>query len=164
MAIRPATMPGDDDQWPRDTATDVEVGPLTEASWHVERRATILKFVGAVLFSLVPFVLRGGGTSHVLGLAVAVGLVIYGLRDVVAPIRLAADAEGVTVISGYAGHRRLTWAEIDRVRLDSRNRYGGRSEFLEVDAGSSLHLFSRYDLGVPPSDALHLLERVQASR
>ena len=84
-------------------------------------------------------------------------LAIYAFRDVAAPVRLAADAEGVTVINGYAGHRRLAWSQIERIRVDSRRR----AEFLEVDAGESLHLFSRYDLSMPPTEALATLEKIR---
>lgn len=135
--------------------------PVSSAQWRVYRRATILKFAGAAGFAILPFVLPDGATSRVLGLAVAVGLVVYGLRDVVAPVRVAADTQGVTVVSGYAGHRRLAWSQIERVRLDSRTRYGARSELLEIDADTSLYFFSRYDLGVPPSDALDTIIQIR---
>ena len=35
---------------------------------------------------------------------------------------------------------------------------------LEIDAGESLHFFSRYDLGMPPTEALDLVLEVRAAR
>ena len=42
-------------------------------------------------------------TGVVIGLVVAVGLAVYGLRDLLAPVRLAADGDGLTVVTGFAG-------------------------------------------------------------
>ena len=79
----------------------------------------------------------------------------------IAPVRVAADEQGVTVVTGYAGHRRLSWSELDRVRVDSRTRYGARSAFLEIDAGESLYFFSRYDLSADPDDVLKVIEEIR---
>jgi hypothetical protein len=84
---------------------------------------------------------------------VAVGLTAYGLRDVLAPVRLAADATGLDVTRGYAGRRHLDWSDVERVRVDERLRLGVRSQLLEIDADVELYLFSRFDLGTDPEDA-----------
>jgi len=155
--------PGSPDDEPPDdgeSVDDVQAvpgAPLTSARWHVDRSLLVAKIIGVVAFALIPQVLGLNLGSRWFGVLVAVVLAVYAARDVVAPVRLSADAEGVTVISGYAGHRRLAWSEIDRIRVDSRRR----SEFLEVDVEDALHLFSRYDLGMPPTDALAMLERVR---
>jgi hypothetical protein len=86
----------------------------------------------------------------------------YALRDVLAPERLAADPSGLTVISGYAGHRTLTWSQVERVRLESRTRGGLRGQLLEIDSGDYLYLLSRYDLNAPPTDVLDDLERIRS--
>ena len=66
------------------------------------------------------------------------GLAGWALRDLIAPVRLAADADGVTVVTGFARRRRhLPWAQIERVRVDRRDRLGLRSEMLEIDAGDA---------------------------
>jgi len=83
---------------------------------------------------------------------VAAALVGWALRDWIIPVRLAADAEGLTVIAGLASRRRLPWSQIEHVRVDRRERLGLRSELLEVDAGESLFLFSAHELGAEPSD------------
>jgi hypothetical protein len=133
----------------------------SSAAWRAERRATVLKFAGAAAFVVIPFVSSPNTIGRVLGAVAAVGLALFGLRDLLAPVRLAADSDGLTVASGYVGHRRLPWSEIERIRLDSRRRLGSSSEFLEVDAGSSLYFFSRYDLGVDPSEVLEVIEAIR---
>ena len=133
----------------------------TSAEWRAERRATIIKFAGAAAFLVLPLLLTSSTLGWVIGVLAAVGLFLFGLRDVLAPVRLAADIDGVTVASGYAGHRRLSWSELDRVRVDSRNRFGARSAFLEVDAGESLYFFSRYDLSADPDDVLKVIQEIR---
>jgi hypothetical protein len=138
--------------------------PATDVRFHVDRRFMWVKFVAAVIFVATPLVAGSSVTGVVIGLIVGIGLAIYGLRDVLAPVRLAADADGVTVVSGFVGQRRLAWDEIERVRLDERSRYGGRQALLEIDEGDTLHFFSRYDLAMPPTEALDLLIEVRAAR
>src|SRR6185369_5967148 len=111
------------------------------AEWRADRRATILKFAGAAVFVVLPAFGAGQNLAWLIGL-------------------VAADAEGVTVARGYAGHRRFAWSDLDRVRVDSRTRFGARSAFLEVDAGESLFFFSRYDLGEDPDDVLKVIEEI----
>ena len=138
--------------------------PATDVRFHVDRRFMWVKFVAAVIFVGTPLVAGSSVTGVVIGLVVGVGLAVYGLRDVLAPVRLAADADGVTVVSGFVGQRRLAWDDIERVRLDERSRYGGRQALLEIDEGDTLHFFSRYDLAMPPTEALDLLLEVRAAR
>jgi Bacterial PH domain len=99
-----------------------------------------------------------------LAVVVASGLAGWALRDAIAPVRLAADPDGVTVVVGFAGRRRLAWSEIERVRIDRRDRLGVRSELLEVDVGDSLYLFSRYELGAEPEDVLASLLALRSAR
>lgn len=133
----------------------------TSAQWRVERRTTVIKFVAAAAFFVAPLVLSTQKLVWLFGVLAAIGLFLFGLRDLLAPVRLMADAEGLTVASGYAGHRRISWAELERVRIDKRPRFGSRSDFLEVDAGSSLYFFSRYDLSAEPEDALKVIEEIR---
>jgi Bacterial PH domain len=125
----------------------------------------VAKLLGAM--AIVVLVLAFGRDDPVqwfLAVAVGLGLAGWALRDVVAPVRLAADPDGVTVIVGFAGRRRLAWSEIERVRVDRRHRLGVRTELLELDAGDSLHLFSRYDLGAEPADVLASLLVLRSAR
>jgi len=89
--------------------------------------------------------------------AAAAGLAIWALRDLVAPVRLAADPGGVTVIVGFARRHRLPWSQIEAVRMDRRDRLGVRTEMLEVDAEDNLYLFSMHDLGARPDEVLQAL-------
>jgi Bacterial PH domain len=110
---------------------------------------TLAKFAGAVLLALVA-VSSGSERERLLLAGVgALALGVWALRDVLAPVRLSADADGVTVVTGFARRRRIPWYEVERVGLGEHRSLGLRSELLEVDAGESLHLFSRYDLGAP---------------
>ena len=86
------------------------------AEWRADRRATILKFAGAAVFVVLPAFGAGQNLAWLIGLVAAVGLFLFGLRDVIAPVRLAADAEGVTVARGYAGHRRFAVPDGERHR------------------------------------------------
>lgn len=123
----------------------------------------VIKFVLAAIFAIGPFVVIATTTSRLLGLVVAAGMAGWGARDLLAPVRLTVDPGGVTVTAGFAGHRRLSWSDIERVRIDVRSRYGARGELLEIDCGESLYFFSRYDLSVPPTDALETIEAIRAS-
>jgi hypothetical protein len=91
---------------------------------------------------------------------VAVGLAGWAARDLVAPVRLAADAAGVALLTGFARRRWLAWAEVERVRVDTRRR----SRLLEVDAGDQLYLFSRYDLDGDLDQVAGQLELLRTAR
>jgi hypothetical protein len=51
------------------------------------------------------------------------------------------------VVHGFARTRHVPWADVERVRVDSRQRLGRRNEVLEVDTGEALYLFSPQELG-----------------
>jgi hypothetical protein len=91
------------------------------------------------------------------------GLAALTVRDVLAPVRVAADAGGVTVVSGYAGHVRLPWGDVTAVRVDERRRLLLHSRLLEIETGDDLHLFSAYDLGADVQDVAAELERLRTS-
>jgi hypothetical protein len=138
----------DDEAWP------------SAVSYAVPTSVIVGKF--AVAAALAAIALIFGVREQVpIGLGAAVGIAVYAARDVLARERLAADSDGLTVISGYAGHRRLDWSDVQRMTIDSRLRFGARTEILELDTGDHIFLFSRFDLGVPPEDALAELEALQ---
>jgi hypothetical protein len=145
--------PSDDDEpegepWP------------SAVSYGVPASVILGKF--GVAAALAAIALIFGAREQVpIGLAAAVGIAVYAARDVLARERLSADFDGLTVISGYAGHRRLDWSDVERMSIDSRLRFGARTEILELDTGDHIFLFSRFDLGVPPEDALADLEALQ---
>lgn len=137
-------------------------GAADRLSWRVSRGMSVLKAGGALVFTMLALVSLGDPIRLAVAGLAAVVLAGYALRDLLAPVRLAADAEGVTVIAGFAGRRRLPWSQIERVRVDERRRLGTRSEFLEIDAGDSLHLFSTYDLDKPCREVAEELGRLRS--
>jgi hypothetical protein len=136
----------------------------TDAHWRVPPALPVVKVAGALLLVALGLFLADGDRVRI-GTAslAALGLLVWGVRDVVAPVRLAADPTGITVVSGYAGRRHLPWGAVERIAVDTRPRLGLRTETLEVDTGESLHLFGQYDLGAPPTEVAGVLRRLQAA-
>jgi hypothetical protein len=137
-------------------------GPAGELRWRVNPRLTALKLAAAVVFLVTALLFRSDPAGLVIGLAAALALGAFALRDLVIPVRLAADPTGVTVVSGFAGRRHLPWARIERIRVDERRRLGVRSQLLEIDAGDSLHLFSGYELSASCVDVAQLLQGLRS--
>ncbi len=128
--------------------------------WRVSGPMVALKGAGVVAFALVALVLRGDAAGLAAAGAGALLLAGYVLRDLLVPVRVAADRDGVTVVTGFAGRRRLDWAAVERVRVDDRQRLGTRSRLLEIDAGESLFLFGAAELGAPVEDVVAELDRL----
>jgi hypothetical protein len=131
--------------------------------FRVDARFTAVKVAATVIFALVALAFRDDPLRAALGGLAALLVAVYAVRDIIAPRRLVADREGVTVVSGFAGRRRLGWDQIERVRVDERRRLGTRSELLEIDTGDSLHLFSTYDLGTSCHEALDAIRAVRGA-
>jgi hypothetical protein len=127
----------------------------------VDRRFLAAKVAGFVIFALVALGFHEDRSTVAFAGLAAVVIAVYAARDLVAPVRLAADREGVTVVSGYAGHHRLSWSEIERVRVDEHRRLGTRSNLLEIDIGERLYLLSTYDLNANPRDVLEVLDQLR---
>ncbi|MEV4758754.1 PH domain-containing protein [Micromonospora sp. NPDC049559] len=131
--------------------------------WRVAPTLPVLKLGGAIALVLAGLWLADGDPVRPgLALLVAAGLVVWGVRDLVAPVRLAADADGITVVTGFASRRRLSWAEIDRIEIDTRPRLGLRTNTLEIDAGEALYLLGRYDLDAAPDEVAATLRAARA--
>jgi hypothetical protein len=136
--------------------------PIAEpARWRVPLALPVAKLGTALALAGLAALLADGDRTQLAVAALAVaGLVGWGLRDLLAPVRLAAGPAGLTVVTGYARHRHLPWSQVERITVDRRTHLGLRTELLEVDAGDSVHLFSRHDLGAPPEEvATALLAR-----
>jgi hypothetical protein len=125
---------------------------------------TAVKAGGALAFAVAAVLFGRDPGQLVIALAAAAGLGAFAIRDVLAPVRLAADPDGVTVVTGYASRRRIPWGQIERVRVDARNRLGRRLEFLEIDTGESLHLFNRAELSADPDDVAATLTHLRTGR
>jgi hypothetical protein len=128
-----------------------------QRAWRVKPVLPLAKLLGAAALVLLALGLGQGAAGFAAGGVVAAGLAVWAVRDLVAPVRLAADPDGVTVITGFAGRRRLAWSQIERVRLDRRDRLGLSTELLEIDTGGTLHLLSVHDLGAPPAEVADAL-------
>ncbi|HEX8628939.1 MAG TPA: PH domain-containing protein [Catenuloplanes sp.] len=133
-------------------------------SWRVNPSLPLAKLAGAaVLAGLGLFVARSQPTQWTLALLAAAVLLGWAARDVLVPVRLAGDPTGVTVVAGFARRERLAWEQIERVRVDRRQRLGLGTELLEIDAGHTLHLFSANDLGAPPHEVAEALAGLRAA-
>lgn len=130
----------------------------TPTRWRVRPVVPVLKLTGAVVLVGLGLLL-GGGDPVPIGATVlaGAGLLGWAVRDLVAPVRLAIDPTGVTVIRGFAGRRHLAWTQVERIVVDNRPRLGLRSDTLELDAGDSLHFFGRHDLGAEPGEVANAL-------
>ncbi|MDG6101120.1 PH domain-containing protein [Dactylosporangium aurantiacum] len=133
----------------------------TDLRWRVSTGFAALKACAAIALLLAGVFVAGDRRALAAALIAAAILGVYALRDFIAPVRLAADLEGLTVVSGYASRRRLDWAQVERMRVDARSRGGMRSELLEIDAGEHLFLLSRYDLNAHPADVHEELLRLR---
>jgi hypothetical protein len=131
---------------------------MAAQEWRVRPVLPVTKLLGAV--AVIVLVVAFGAhdpVQWVLAAVAAVGLTGWALRDLIRPVRLAADRSGVTLVTGYAARRHLAWSQIELVRVDRRARRGIRSELLEIDAGDSLHLFSVHELGTEPEEVAQTL-------
>jgi hypothetical protein len=142
-----------------------ELGGRPARQWRVPLAHPLVKAAGAAVFAAIAVfsAIPAGdrGLTLLAGIA-AVGLLVLAARDVLAPVRLAADEGGVTVIRGFAGHRHIPWAQVRSIRLDERQRLGRTTRLVEIDTGERLHLLSSYDLGVPPEDVTEELRRLRS--
>ncbi|MFC4111237.1 PH domain-containing protein [Nonomuraea zeae] len=129
--------------------------------WRVRRELAVFKILGALVCAGLAVYWWAGNDVRgvILAVPAAVLLGAMGLRDVLAPVRLAADESGITVVHGYVGHRHVPWEAIEDIKVDVRRRWGRRSEMLEIDTGDYLHIFSSHDLGAAPTEVAAALRR-----
>jgi len=124
----------------------------------------IAKLLGAV--ALLGLVLAFGREDPVQWfVATAVGAVLIGwaARDLIVPVRLSADTSGIVLVTGFARRRHVAWPQVERVRVDRRERMGLRSALLEIDTGDSLHLLSEQELGADPDEVAQSLNALRAN-
>jgi hypothetical protein len=132
--------------------------------WRVKPVLPVTKLMGTVAIVVLAVAFAGNDPIRwAIALIVAVALAVWALRDLLAPVRLAADATGVTVLAGFARRRHLPWSAVERVRVDRRTHRGLRSETLELDAGDAIYLFSANDLGALPEDVVVTLADLRAN-
>lgn len=134
--------------------------PPTSLRWRVSPPLTWAKVAAAVAFALVAFIYRDDPMRAFVAAVGALLIGVYAARDLIAPVRLAADQDGVTVVNGYVSKQHVPWAAVERLRVDRHSRLGLRTEMLEIDTGESVHLFSTYDLNAPCTDVEESLRQL----
>ncbi|MFF0577409.1 PH domain-containing protein [Streptosporangium saharense] len=122
-------------------------GPILR--WRVRRELLVVKAVMALAFAVLAVLNLDDPRGAILAGAAALVAAVLALRDLLAPVRLSADGEGLVLVRGFSGSRRVPWSEVERIRVDSRTRFTSRTEYLEIDTGEEIFLLSRFDLGVP---------------
>lgn len=160
VQIRSAGVPDDDGEpepTPAGAAPPAPTGPL---SYRVPGRVLAAKIAATVLVALLTL-FANDRLQLLVGIAATVALGSYAVRDLLLRERLRADDDGVTVARGYAGHAHLPWSSVERVQVDERMRLGARTELLEIDAGEQIFQFSRFDLGVQPTEAAEAIATVR---
>lgn len=130
--------------------------------WRVPASLPAVKLVGAALLVALGLLFADGDPVRLaLAVLAAALLAVWAVRDLVVPVRLTVDPMGLTVVHGFASRRLLPWSAVEAITVDRRPRLGLSSETLEIDAGSSLHLFGRYDLGATPEEVAAELRAVR---
>ncbi|SNT45984.1 PH domain-containing protein [Asanoa hainanensis] len=130
--------------------------------WRVRPALPALKLTGAVLLVVLAALFATDAVAVAVASVAGAVLAVWGFRDLLAPERLAADPSGLTVLTGFAGRRHIPWSAVEKISVDRRGHAGIRSETLEIDAGDSLHLFTKNDLGAPVEEVAEALEGVRA--
>jgi hypothetical protein len=131
-------------------------------TWRINPVLPATKLLGAVALPVLSSAFGSHNTVQWVLVGIAVlALAGWALRDLIVPVRLAADPGGITVVVGFAGRRHLPWSQIEQVRVDRHEHRGLRSEMLEIDAGTSLHLFSKQDLNALPDEVAAALETLR---
>lgn len=156
--VRPA---GPESAVPASPADDAPE-PAAGYRWRVRPAFPVLKGVGAVLFLAAGMASAADRVALAIGVAGFLVLAALALRDFLAGVRLAADGSGVTVRSGFVGHRHVPWSQVERVRVDRRARLGVRTEAVEIDCGDELFLFGSNQLGGEPCETV--VRRLDALR
>jgi hypothetical protein len=130
-----------------------------EARFVPDRRYTALA-AGGGIGALVAVLITGDVGGRLLAGIAVVLLLAYVASDLVFSPRVVASSAGV-VINSPLLRARLTWAEIEDVRPETRLRLGLRSTTLEIDAGTRLAVLSRRAIGADP---LWAADRILAFR
>ncbi len=117
--------------------------------WRVRPELIVVKVVVALVFGVLAALSFDDPRGMILAGVAALVAAALSLRDILAPVRLSADGEGLVVARGFTGSERVPWSAIERIRVDRRARVTSRTEFLEIDTGEAIFLLSRFDLGAP---------------
>jgi len=137
---------------------------MSPLQWRVRPALPIAKLLGAVaLVVLVVAFGRDDPVQWVIAIVVGAALAGWAARDLLVPVRLSADTSGISMVTGLARHRHVAWPQVERVRVDHRERRGLRNALLEIDTGDSVHLFSVHELGADPAEVAEALNALRAN-
>lgn len=131
---------------------------MAEQSWRVPVRVAAGKSIIAGVLAFLAVVAATQRWQMIVAGVAAAGVAAWAVRDLLVPVRLTADGAGLTVTTGLA-RRRLSWSQVDRVRVDVRRR----SRLLEIDVGETLYLLSRSDLDADLDEVAARLEALRAA-
>lgn len=120
-----------------------------------DRRLAALSGLAAALLIVYAAFAADAAGRLIASLAAAV-CVAYTATDLAFWPRLTATAEGLRIRTPFT-RARLSWAQIEAVRVDERTRFGLMSRTLEVDAGAVLVVFGKRELGQDPRTAAGLI-------
>ncbi|MGH8878332.1 MAG: PH domain-containing protein [Stackebrandtia sp.] len=133
----------------------------TLLEWRVPRHIVAAKVALTAVFALSALWFSGDTPRFAVSVAATLVAGAYAVRDLVRPVRLTADSEGVGVSRGFLGPRYLSWNEIVRIRVDERRRLGTVIRLLEIDVDHTLFLYSRHEIGADPNDVAETLKRMR---
>ena len=106
-------------------------GRLGRVQWSPRAASTAVRAAAALAFALAALLLAPDLVGRVMLGAVALGLAVATLLDLLARPRLAAGPDGV-VVRTWAGRRHLPWRGL-RARVRTTRRFGLVSRTLELD-------------------------------
>jgi hypothetical protein len=137
---------------------------MSPLQWRVKPVLPIAKLLGAVaLVVLVVAFGRDDPVQWTIAIVAGAALTGWAARDLIVPVRLSADTSGIIMVTGFARRRHVAWPQVQRIRVDRRERRGLRNELLEIDTGDSLHLFSVHELGADPAEVADALNALRAN-
>ena len=144
-------------------AADLTQLPDGVATWRVPSSRAWAKAGAALVLCLATVVAPDAVWRVFAGLG-ALATAAHALRDLLLPVRLRADSDGLTVVAGLMRRERIGWADIECLQMDVRRHLGVSTRYLEIDVGATLHLFTQSELGVPVDETLPILHRLAAGQ
>ena len=129
--------------------------PIQQTEWAPRTASTALAGIGGIVLAFGAVMLVTDPPGRILVGLAAVGLIVFALMSWRARPKLAI-ADGALIYRGWLGVRRLTKADIARIRITEFRRIGRMVRLLEIDtADDRLLVLSRWDLGTDP---IHVLD------
>ncbi|MEU4155840.1 PH domain-containing protein [Actinoplanes sp. NPDC026670] len=117
--------------------------------WRVKPALPVAKLIAASALPLLVAVFGPEDLSRWLVAAVvATAIVAWAARDVLHPVRLSADDAGITVLTGFARRRHISWDQIEAVRVERARR----SDVLEIDTGEAVYVLGEPQLSADPHE------------